>query len=169
MCGYADSKPCPPCIYLRFPSLTMDSTCQRGGIEALKEIKSLMTDPLLDMWACSNCNYENEHFIHCIMCDIPRPGAILLLKLFTLGDCSALVVNKNQTAAVAARVHGPGHLSKGTSQSVKQPPCPAHESPHHDAKEKAIASMKHETQATSFCHACVQFLCNRLFLPRIAN
>ncbi len=125
-----------------------------------------MTNPLLDTWVCPDCNYENEHYICCIMCNMPRPGAILPLKLSTLGNCSALVVNKNHPAAVAACVHGSGRPSKGTLQSVKQPPPPACESPHHDAKEKAIASMKPKPHPSAM-H--VSKLVQLLFLPLMAN
>jgi hypothetical protein len=166
MCGYADTEPCPPCIYLRLPLLTMDGTHQSGGIKALKEIQSLMTDPLSDTWVYPDCNYENEHYIRCIMCNMLRPGAILPSKFSTLGCPSAVVVNKNHPATATACVCGPGHPSKGTSQSVKHPPTPACESPHRDAKEKAIASMKPKSPPS----ACVcQMLCNCLFFPLMVN
>jgi hypothetical protein len=76
------------------------------------------------------------------MCNTRRSCAILPSKSSTLGHRSAVIVNKNHPDAVAARVCGPGCRSKGTLQSTKHLPPPACESPHCDAKEKAIASMK---------------------------
>jgi hypothetical protein len=101
-----------------------------------------MTDPLSDTWACPNCNDENEHYIRRNMCNTLRLGAILPLKSSTLGPRSAVIFNKNHPTNAAACVRGPERPSKGTLQSVKHPPPPACEFPHHDVKEKAISSMK---------------------------
>ena len=94
-----------------------------------------MTDLSTDTWACPDCTHVNKDYICCIVCNMPRPGALLPLSSSNKGRCSALVVNKNHPTAIVAR-------GCGTGRPPKQPPLPTCESPHRNTKEKVIESMK---------------------------
>ncbi len=64
--------------------------------------KSLMTNPTPDTWECPNCTHVQQDYLRCIMCNVPRTGAILPSGSSTKGRC---VINKNHPAAIAvARV-----------------------------------------------------------------
>jgi hypothetical protein len=105
-----------------------------------------MTNPVPDMWECPNSTHVQQDYFHCIMCNVPRLGAILPSGSSTKGRC---IINKNHPAAiVAARVGGGGHPLKGPLQPLKQPPSRARDSPHHGTKVKAIESMKQQNAHT---------------------
>jgi hypothetical protein len=105
-----------------------------------------MTNPMLDTWECPNCLHVQQEYLRCIMCNVPRPGAILPSGSSTKGHC---VINKNNHAAiVAACVGGGGRPLKGSLQPLKQLPPHACNSPHRGAKEKAIESMKQQNART---------------------